>query len=110
MQKYDIPHPERQDREQDREAEPIGQEVPTRPQHRLIERPRVPPRNPGVLAVDPHLDQCPDISGFALGPFLLLLIALSYAPRIILLYAISTMIEIVIERWTNAEGETDFRW
>ncbi len=38
------------------------------------------------------------------------LIALSYAPRIILLYAISTMIEIVIERWTNAEGETDFRW
>ena len=38
------------------------------------------------------------------------LIALSYEPRIILLYAISTMIEIVIERWTNAEGETDFRW
>ena len=24
--------------------------------------------------------------------------------------AASTMIEIVIERWTNAEGETDFRW
>ncbi len=42
--------------------------------------------------------------------FLLHLIALSYAPRIILLYAISTMIEIVIERWTSAEGETDFRW
>ncbi len=38
------------------------------------------------------------------------LIALSYAPRIILLCAISTMIEIMIERWTNAEGETDFRW
>ena len=38
------------------------------------------------------------------------LIALSYAPRVILLYAISTMIEIVIERWTNAKGETDFRW
>ncbi len=37
-------------------------------------------------------------------------IALSYVPRIILLYAISTMIEIVIERWTNTEGETDFRW
>ncbi len=37
-------------------------------------------------------------------------IALSYALGIILLYAISTMIEIVIERWTNAEGETDFRW
>ncbi len=30
--------------------------------------------------------------------------------RAILLYAISTMIEIVIERWTNAEGQTDFRW
>ncbi len=36
--------------------------------------------------------------------------ALSYAPPIILLCAISTMIEIVIERRTNAEGETDFRW
>ena len=44
------------------------------------------------------------------GAFLLRLIALSYAPRIILLYAISAMIEIVIERWTNAEGKTDFRW
>ena len=22
----------------------------------------------------------------------------------------NTMIEIMIERWTNAEGETDFRW
>ena len=44
------------------------------------------------------------------GAFLLFLIALSYAPQIILLYAISTMIEIVIERWTNAKGETDFRW
>ncbi len=42
--------------------------------------------------------------------FLLRQIALSYEPRIILLYAISTMIEIVIERWANAEGETDFRW
>ncbi len=31
-------------------------------------------------------------------------------PRIILLYAISTMTEIVIERWTNAEGETAFNW
>ncbi len=38
------------------------------------------------------------------------LIALSYAPWIILLYAVSTMIEIVIKRWTNTEGETDFRW
>ncbi len=38
------------------------------------------------------------------------LIALSYEPRIILLYAISAMTEIVIERWTNAEGITDFRW
>ncbi len=37
-------------------------------------------------------------------------IAFSYAPPIILLCAISTMIEIVIERWTNAEGETDFCW
>jgi hypothetical protein len=27
-----------------------------------------------------------------------------------LLYTISAMIEIVIERWTNAEGETDFHW
>ncbi len=36
--------------------------------------------------------------------------ALSYAPPIILLCAISTMIEIVIKRGTNAEGETDFRW
>ncbi len=36
--------------------------------------------------------------------------ALSYAPQIILLYEISTLIEIVIERWTNAEGETDFGW
>ncbi len=44
------------------------------------------------------------------GAFLSRLIALSYAPRIILLYAISTMIEIVIERWANAEGQTDFRW
>ncbi len=42
--------------------------------------------------------------------FLLPQTALSYAPRIILLYAISTMIEIVIERWTNAEGETAFNW
>ncbi len=42
--------------------------------------------------------------------FLLRLVALSYAPRIILLYAISPMIEIVIERWTNAKGGTDFRW
>ncbi len=38
------------------------------------------------------------------------LIALSYAPRIILLYATGAMIEIVIERWTNAEGETAFNW
>ncbi len=38
------------------------------------------------------------------------LIALSYAPRIILLYTISAMIEIVIERWTNAEGGTAFQW
>ena len=37
-------------------------------------------------------------------------IALSYVPRINLLYAISAMIEIVIEQWTKAEGETDFRW
>ncbi len=44
------------------------------------------------------------------GAFFLRLIALSYASWIILLYAISTMIEIVIERWTNAEGQTDFRW
>ncbi len=44
------------------------------------------------------------------GAFLLRLIALSYAPRIILLYAISAMIEIVIERWINAEGQTDSRW
>ncbi len=36
--------------------------------------------------------------------------ALSYAPWIILLYTISTMIEIKIERWTNNKGETDFRW
>ncbi len=49
------------------------------------------------------------LSGTGRG-FLWPLIALSYAPRIILLYAISAMIEIVIERWTNAEGETDFRW
>ncbi len=40
------------------------------------------------------------------GAFLLRLIALSYVPRIILLYTISAMIEIVIERWTNTEGET----
>ncbi len=38
------------------------------------------------------------------------LIALSYAPRIILLYAISTMLEIMSERWTNANGETAFNW
>jgi hypothetical protein len=38
------------------------------------------------------------------------LIALSYHLRIILVYAISAMIEIVIERWTNAEGETAFNW
>ncbi len=38
------------------------------------------------------------------------LIALSFVPRIIWLYAISAMIEVVIERWTNTEGETDFRW
>jgi hypothetical protein len=44
------------------------------------------------------------------GAFLSRPIALSYAPRIILLYASSTMIEIMIERWTNAEGETDFHW
>ncbi len=31
-------------------------------------------------------------------------------PRLILLCAISAMIEIVIERRTNAEGQTDFRW
>ncbi len=36
--------------------------------------------------------------------------ALSCAPVIILLYASSTMIEIMIERWTNNKGETDFRW
>ena len=46
----------------------------------------------------------------ASGAFLLPPPALSYAPRIILLYTISAMIEIVIERWTNAEGGTDFRW
>jgi len=44
------------------------------------------------------------------GGFLLRLIALSYHLRIILVYAISAMIEIVIERWTNAEGETAFNW
>ncbi len=38
------------------------------------------------------------------------LIALSYVPQIILLYAISAMIEIMIERWTNAKGETAFNW
>ena len=38
------------------------------------------------------------------------LIALSYHLRIILVYAISAMIEIVIERWTNFEGETAFNW
>ena len=37
-------------------------------------------------------------------------IALSYAPRIILLYASSAMIEIVIDRWTNTEGQTVFNW
>ena len=41
--------------------------------------------------------------------FLLRPIALSYEPRIILLYASSAMIEIVIGRWRNAEGEADFR-
>ena len=44
------------------------------------------------------------------GAFLLRRIALSYAPRVMMLSAISTMIEIGIERWTNAEGETGFRW
>ncbi len=29
---------------------------------------------------------------------------------VILLYASSTMIEIVIDRWTNAEGQTAFNW
>ncbi len=38
------------------------------------------------------------------------LIALSYHLRIILVYAISARIEIVIERWTNVEGETAFNW
>ena len=42
--------------------------------------------------------------------FIFRLIALSYTPRIILLYTISAMIEIVIERWTSAEGETAFNW
>ena len=36
--------------------------------------------------------------------------ALSDAPRILMVCAISAMIEIVIERSTNAEGETAFNW
>ncbi len=51
-----------------------------------------------------------EVTWLSRGAFLSRLIALSYAPRITLLCAISTMIEIVIERWTNAEGETGFRW
>ena len=52
-----------------------------------------------------ELEPCPRGRAFLLRP-----IALSYAPRIILLYTISTMIEIMIERWTNAEGETASNW
>ncbi len=44
------------------------------------------------------------------GAFLLPPAALSYASRVDLLHTVSAMIEIMIERWTNAKGETDFRW
>ncbi len=45
-----------------------------------------------------------------LRAFLLPPAALSYVSRVNLLHAVSAMIEIMIERWTNAKGETAFNW